>query len=67
MIVSSSLIADVSYKSTLLFQKLLLISQVIFTGDSDVGKTALINRFKNDSFDSNGRPTVGVEFAKRLN
>jgi len=53
MLISSSLIADVSYK-------------IIFTGDSDVGKTALINRFKNDTFDPNSRPTVGVEFAKRI-
>jgi len=65
MIISSSLIADISYKSTQFIPKTLNLYQVIFTGDSDVGKTALINRFKNDAFDSNGRPTVGVEFAKR--
>jgi len=53
MLISSSLIADISFK-------------IIFVGDSDVGKSALINRFKNDTFDFNSRPTIGVEFAKRI-
>jgi len=35
-------------------------------GDSNVGKSTLINRFKNDEFSENSRSTVGVEFTKRF-
>ena len=36
--------------------------KLIIVGDSGVGKTNLINRFASDTFDSNSKATIGVEF-----
>ena len=36
--------------------------KLIIVGDSGVGKTNLINRFAADTFDSNSKETIGVEF-----
>lgn len=40
----------------------LKISKAIFLGDLGVGKTSLIRRFCYDSFDSNYKATIGVDF-----
>ena len=36
--------------------------KLIIVGDSGVGKTNLINRFANDTFQMNSKATIGVEF-----
>ena len=36
--------------------------KLVVVGDSGVGKTNLIKRFVNNSFNSNSKATVGVEF-----
>jgi len=53
MYLNSTFLADVSYK-------------IIMIGDSSVGKSALIHRFKHDAFFDQSRSTVGVEFTKRI-
>ena len=43
----------------------LLLLVVVLVGDSNVGKTALVNRLVNDEPPREGQsPTIGVEFAK---
>ena len=36
--------------------------KVVFLGESSVGKTSLINRFLNDTFDNVYRATIGIDF-----
>ena len=36
--------------------------KVIFVGDANCGKTSLINRFTSSTFDSEYKPTAGVEY-----
>jgi GTPase SAR1 family protein len=38
------------------------IFKVVFVGPSGVGKTALLRRYADDSFDENLLPTIGVDF-----
>ena len=39
--------------------------KLVVVGDSGVGKTNLIKRFANNSFNSNSKATVGVEFLSK--
>jgi len=39
--------------------------KLVVVGDSGVGKTNLIKRFANNTFNSNSKATVGVEFLSR--
>lgn len=41
------------------------ILKIIVIGNSGVGKTNIIKRFKNDDFDINTRSTVGFEFISK--
>lgn len=36
--------------------------KIIFVGDANCGKTSLINRFASSSFESDYKPTVGVDY-----
>eukprot|EP00916_Digyalum_oweni_P022886 GHVL01037935.1.p1 GENE.GHVL01037935.1~~GHVL01037935.1.p1 ORF type:complete len:197 (-),score=26.27 GHVL01037935.1:173-763(-) len=40
--------------------------KLILTGDSGVGKTQLLSRYANDSFEEESKVTVGAEFASKL-
>lgn len=42
------------------------VLRVVFCGDSDVGKTAMINRFSRNEFDSTLQPTVAANIHKEL-
>ncbi len=37
--------------------------KIVLVGDSGVGKTNLLSRFTRNSFDSNTRNTIGVDFS----
>eukprot|EP01095_Lingulamoeba_sp_RSL-Kostka_P011414 TRINITY_DN431_c0_g1_i1.p1 TRINITY_DN431_c0_g1~~TRINITY_DN431_c0_g1_i1.p1 ORF type:complete len:343 (-),score=80.99 TRINITY_DN431_c0_g1_i1:83-1111(-) len=39
------------------------IYKIILLGDSNVGKTSILNRFIKDKFNNVNKPTIGVEFA----
>ena len=39
--------------------------KLVVVGDSGVGKTNLIKRFANNTFNSNSKATVGVEFLSK--
>jgi small GTP-binding protein len=41
------------------------IFKIIIIGNSGVGKTNIIKRFKNDEFEVNSRATVGFEFVSK--
>ena len=41
------------------------ILKIIVIGNTGVGKTNIIKRFKNDEFDNNSKSTVGFEFISR--
>ncbi|CAG5117219.1 unnamed protein product [Candidula unifasciata] len=38
------------------------VLKIILIGSSGVGKTSLLQRFTDDSFSENGKPTIGVDF-----
>jgi GTPase SAR1 family protein len=38
------------------------VFKVCFVGQSGVGKTALMRRYADDSFEDNMLPTIGVDF-----
>ena len=40
--------------------------KVVITGDSSCGKTKILQRFCNNSFDSPSKATIGVEFISKL-
>ena len=40
--------------------------KVIFIGDSSVGKSSIVSRFCDESYDSNRTATLGVDFRNRL-
>ena len=43
------------------------IYKIILLGDSNVGKTNILMRYKDDEFDSNTKPTIGVElYSKKV-
>eukprot|EP01017_Pseudomicrothorax_dubius_P022923 TRINITY_DN2467_c0_g7_i2.p1 TRINITY_DN2467_c0_g7~~TRINITY_DN2467_c0_g7_i2.p1 ORF type:complete len:139 (+),score=19.60 TRINITY_DN2467_c0_g7_i2:34-450(+) len=39
--------------------------KVVFLGDQSVGKTSIIHRFMDDSFDGKDHPTVGIDFISK--
>ncbi|KAL4454520.1 hypothetical protein ABPG73_003989 [Tetrahymena malaccensis] len=39
--------------------------KLVFIGDQSVGKTSIINRFINDSFQGTQQPTVGIDFVAK--
>ena len=39
-----------------------MIFKIILVGDSSVGKTNILSRYLNNTFEENTKPTVGVEF-----
>ena len=41
------------------------VFKIIFVGTTDTGKTNLINKYINNEFSINIRPTVGVEFTSK--
>jgi len=41
------------------------IFKVVFLGDSGVGKTNLMTRFANNTFNPNSKPTIGVDFSMK--
>lgn len=36
--------------------------KIIFVGTVSLGKTSLLNRILNDTFESNYQPTIGIDF-----
>jgi Ras-related protein Rab-18 len=38
------------------------VFKISFVGEVKVGKTSLINRYADDTFDDNVQPTLGVDF-----
>ena len=40
----------------------LIMKKIVLVGDSEVGKTNLLNRVSQDSFDCDYRATIGVDF-----
>jgi Ras-related protein Rab-5C len=40
--------------------------KVVLIGQSGVGKTSIINRYVNDQFLSDSRPTLGASFASKV-
>ena len=42
-----------------------MIFKIIIIGDSNVGKTNILNKYLRDEFDPNSKPTIGVEFATK--
>jgi small GTP-binding protein len=42
-----------------------VLMKIIVVGDSGVGKTNLVNRFTQQTFLDDCKPTVGVEFFSR--
>ncbi len=43
-----------------------IITKILVVGDSNVGKTSIIQRFINKSFNSNQPPTIGCDFATKV-
>ena len=39
--------------------------KIVFMGDSGVGKTNIMSRFNSDTFSSNSKPTIGMDFATK--
>lgn len=39
--------------------------KIVMIGDSGVGKSNLLTRFVENSFNSESKPTIGVEFATK--
>ena len=45
-----------------------MIFKIILVGDTGTGKTNILSKYAKNSFESNSKPTVGVEFfSKRIN
>lgn len=42
------------------------IFKIVLAGDSGVGKSQLLTRYTNSTFEEGGKPTIGVEFATRI-
>ena len=42
-----------------------IVYKIVLLGDSSVGKTSLMLRFTDDSFEENGASTIGVEFKNK--
>jgi small GTP-binding protein len=42
------------------------IYKIVLVGDSGVGKTNVLSRFCRNSFSSDEKTTIGVEFATRI-
>ena len=42
-----------------------IVYKILLLGDSSVGKTSLMLRFTDDSFEENGASTIGVEFKNK--
>ena len=40
--------------------------KIILVGESQVGKTNIMSKFLQNSFDENSRPTIGVEFGGKI-
>ena len=41
------------------------VFKVVFVGDSDVGKTSIINQYAKGNFESKTKPTVGAHFTQK--
>jgi Ras-related protein Rab-7A len=39
--------------------------KVVFIGDSGVGKTSILEVYKNGKFHKSSKPTIGAEFLKK--
>ena len=39
--------------------------KIVLIGDSGVGKTNLLSRFRGDQFNPNSKSTIGVEFTTK--
>ena len=39
--------------------------KIVLVGDSGVGKTNILSRFKSNTFNIESKPTIGVEFASK--
>jgi len=48
-----------------IFQSLNQLIQVLIIGDASVGKSALLSRFSDDMFTSEGIATIGIDFNSR--
>lgn len=40
----------------------ILILKTIFLGDQGVGKTSILNRFANETYENNYKATIGLDF-----
>lgn len=41
------------------------VFKLVLVGDSEVGKSAILNRFANGSFQPQYRPTIGVDIDQK--
>uniref|UniRef100_A0A8C6EP14 Rab6 n=1 Tax=Marmota marmota marmota TaxID=9994 RepID=A0A8C6EP14_MARMA len=48
------------------FGNLLRKFKLVFLGEQSVGKTSLITRFMNDSFDNTYQATIGIDFLSKI-
>lgn len=40
--------------------------KILILGDAKVGKTSLLTRFTDNTFDESHTPTIGIDFKQRL-